>query len=230
MSLDKNSSKLLPINFFDAERYQLSLLHRSGTKKRHKHRKVGKIAFATLFATSIEKVAHASMAIRIVCRDGSEVTVPKTFREKMSLFQKPGITEAGSYEVQCQAGLGTLNMLLSRVYNESAHVKITKNNVDELRALVQELGFAGIDQELRAFVADGTQEAGDMKRELLQLRERAMKQDNALTEIQRQLNELASKKRRKEQMAQQFRSLEERVETVKRMCEDQGHSGDGTSG
>lgn len=169
------------------------------------------------------------MAIRIVCRDGSEVTVPKTFREKMPLFQKPGITKAGSYNLQCQASLGTLNMLLNRVYNESAHVKITNNNVDELMALVQELGFAGIDRELRAFVVDGTQEAGDMKRELLQLRERAMKQDKALMEIQRQLDELASKKRRKEQMAQQFRSLEERVETVKRVCEDRGHSGDGTT-
>lgn len=162
------------------------------------------------------------MSIRIVCQDGSEVMVPNMFREKISLFQNPDIIRDGSYNLQCRASVRTLNLLLSRVYDESAQVEITANNVDELRALTQELGFTGIDQELRAFVTGGAQEEeSDMRRELLELRERTVRQDRVVMEMHRQLNELVRERRTTQQTLQQFRSLEERLRTVERAYEEQ---------
>ena len=168
------------------------------------------------------KSGSCSMSIRIVCQDGSEVMVPNMFREKMSLFQNPDIIRDGSYNLQCRASVRSLNLLLRRVYDESAQVEITANNVDELRALAQELGFTGIDQELRAFVTGGAQEEeSDMRRELLELRERTVRQDRVVMEMHRQLNELVRERRTTQQTLQQFRSLEERLRTVERAYEEQ---------
>ena len=91
--------------------------------------------------------------LRFVCPDG-EAVVPKSkeILAKLRAFEtRPELAEARSYKLRCKARVGTLNLFLSRVYDESEKVTITKDNFVELRSLSRELGFAELDEELRAF-------------------------------------------------------------------------------
>ena len=90
------------------------------------------------------------MAIRLLCRDG-EVTIPRTCGEKMSLFRTSEFADVRSYTLRCKASTRAVNLLMGRVYGESEEVIITEDNFQELQNLSHELGFSGLDEELRAF-------------------------------------------------------------------------------
>ena len=96
--------------------------------------------------------------LRLVCRDG-EVIIPKIddILAKMELFKRrPELADARSYEPDCRATVESVNLLLSRLYDESEKVTITEDNFSELRSLCRELGFSGLDKELDSYESDST--------------------------------------------------------------------------
>lgn len=108
------------------------------------------------------------MAVRIICGDGNEVLISKSLFDGTSLF-KNYISSANSYELRCKASLKTMNLLLTRAYDSSAQVVITEDNFAELQSLSEELGFSGLDKELRAFGVSASEFS--LKRQILTLEE-----------------------------------------------------------
>ena len=171
--------------------------------------------------------------IRLICEDG-EVVLARPYFQKMSLFDDPQIARADSYELQCKPSTGVMNILLRRVYAESAHVEITKDNFSELKSLCRELGFTGLDAELREFECPTRDDASQ---EILALNDRISRHDKLLLEVQHQLTALSrlvndkfrAESEFRESMTQQLHALEAKVEMV--VGERQERSGRGqTSG
>ena len=59
-----------------------------------------------------------------------------------------------------------------------------------------------------------------LRQEILQLKERVTRQDNRLTELERQLNDVLSWKRKVESVSGEFQALERKVEEIARVCEE----------
>ena len=121
------------------------------------------------------------MAIRLICGDG-EVRVPKIFLPKMSLFKDETIAKSPSYVLRCKASSGTVNLLLGRIYDENEKVEITEDNVEELRGVCKELGFSGLDEEFRVFVACESEPT--LKKRLVFLEEHVAECDVQIQAIQ----------------------------------------------
>ena len=89
--------------------------------------------------------------LRLAAVDG-EAPVPSAFVDKMALFRAPSeFAQAQSYQLRSRVSLATLSLLLTRVYDPHAEVKITADNVGDLRNLATELGFDGLNGELDQF-------------------------------------------------------------------------------
>lgn len=117
-----------------------------------------------------------------------------------------------------------VSILLDIVEGKSENVMITDDNVDELKNPCKELGYAGIDTQLRELRAKTGSGMVDIK-EFLLLKERVTRQDKRLIEMKRQLNELLSWKRKTESelgdaASHQFRSLEKKIVEVVHVCEE----------
>ena len=169
--------------------------------------------------------------IRLICGDGGEVVIPRPYFQKMSLFRDPEIARADSYRLECKASTGLVNLVLSRVYDESAHVTITKDNFNDLKNLCRELGFTGLDPELREFEAERQFQGptrDDIIREVVSRNERIARHDKLLLEVQHQLTALSrrmddrfrAENEFRESITRQVQALEVRVETVARQCEE----------
>ena len=159
--------------------------------------------------------------VRLICGDGV-VRLKREYFEK-SIFNNPDIAKADSYTLKCKALSQFVNDLLDLVDGESERVTITEDNYDELRSLCEELGFKGLVTEFRAF-RGGRGRESDLK-EFLQLKELVMRQQKCLIEVQGQLKEVLSWKRKaefatQESVSRQFQSLERKVEDLKRVCEE----------
>lgn len=135
------------------------------------------------------------MAIRVICGDGGSVMIAPAFFDKLPLFQNPRMAPNGAYRLRCEASLETLNSLLQKIYEESSPVAITEENYDELRDLCLELGYTGIDRELREFHAETRNE---LKRQVISLTSRLSRHDRLLAEVHQQLGELLRERRRGE--------------------------------
>ena len=169
--------------------------------------------------------------IRLICGDGGEVVIPRPYFQKMSLSRDPEIARADSYRLECKASTGLVNLVLSRVYDESAHVTITKDNFNDLKNLCRELGFTGLDPELREFEAERQFQGptrDDIIREVVSRNERIARHDKLLLEVQHQLTALSrrmddrfrAENEFREAITRQVQALEARVETVARQCEE----------
>ena len=152
-----------------------------------------------------------SMAIRLICGDGNEVVLPNVYFRRMTLFANPDIAGAESYRLQCGAGLSVVNILLQRVYNESAQVTIPAEEVSDLRRLCQELGFSGLDNELRQFESEQTNNHDAAS---LLLAERISRHDVMLVEMQRQIAALRSELARAQSERQQSAQVAELARRV----------------
>ena len=122
------------------------------------------------------------MSIRLICGDGYEATLAKIFFKKMSLFDNRDIANLPSYVLRCKASSRTVNLLLSRIYDDNEIVKVTDSNIEELRSLCQELGFSGLDEEFRRFGV--TEPEPPMNESLLLLKERVGECDLQIEEVQ----------------------------------------------
>ena len=139
-------------------------------------------------------VTALAMAIRLICGDG-EVRIPQIFFPKMSLFQDEIIAKSHSYVLRCKASCGIVNLLLGRIYDDNERVEITEDNVEELRGLCKELGFSGLDEEFRVFVACESEPT--LKKRLVFLEEHVAECDVQIQAIQNE-----------------FKTLRERVEKL----------------
>ena len=179
--------------------------------------------------------------LRFVCFDG-DAEVPVTFLSKMTLFEThPEIIQTGSYKPRCNPHIGTVNLLLSRVYNDSEQVTITQDNFAELKTLAKELGFSGLDTDFRSFKAsrapapssseptskdpskfDSLEKRVIALEKLLnekekseaELRNRVERYEKIIDDLQRQLHEIQTP-----QGQVSLQSLEKKVDEVARDCE-----------
>ena len=154
------------------------------------------------------------MTIRLVCGDGNGVRVSKEYFEK-SVFNNPDIARARSYTLKCKASLQIVSALLDLVEGLRDKVTITEANFEELQNMCRELGFTGLDKELHAFRGKTWNDSVDA-REVLQLKERVMRHNKLLSEIQRQLSEVLRWQRKtetemQESVSRQFQCLERKV-------------------
>lgn len=90
------------------------------------------------------------MSVLLICGDGSQVRLPKRRFEKLSLFNNPVLAKASSYTLECKARPQVVNLWLDLI-DSGTEVTITNDHFDELRDLCREMGFSGLDKELRAF-------------------------------------------------------------------------------
>ena len=158
------------------------------------------------------------MSIKLTCGDGAVVRIPREHFEK-SVFNNPDIAAARSYTLRCKAGSEIVNALVDLADGESQTVTVTEDNFEELQNLCKELGFRGLDKELRAFCGRTGRDSVDLK-EFLQLKERVTRHEKRLTELERQLSEVLSWKANAESVSRKFQSLERKVEEAARVCEE----------
>ena len=90
------------------------------------------------------------MTVRITCGDGAVVRLPHEYFEK-AVFNNPNIAAGRSYTLQCKARSEIVNAVVDMADGEAETVTITEDNFKELKSLCKELGFRGLDKELRAF-------------------------------------------------------------------------------
>ena len=140
---------------------------------------------------------------------GREVTVAKIFLAKLRLFEsRPDLAAKGRYTIASRVDREVVDLFFARVSGDNAKV-VTGDNAEQLRALCDELGFAGFDDELRAL------SGGDWKvrRDLVGLRGRVDRHDVVIEELQRRVLEL-------ERQLRDQRGVPERVEAVARRVEE----------
>ena len=158
------------------------------------------------------------MTVRLTCGDGVIVRLRHEYFER-AIFNNPEIAMARSYTLRCEANSDTLDAILDMADGEAETVTITEDNFEELKSLCNELGFRGLDKELRAFRGETGSASVDLQ-EFLRLKEHVTRQDKRFLELERQLNEVLSWKRKAESVSREFQSLERKVEEVARVCEE----------
>lgn len=80
------------------------------------------------------------------------MSIATSFLHKVSFFQShPEVVAAGTYHLRCSASHGVVDDFVAKIYDSSARVTLTRENVGELRELCSELGFHGFDEDLRVF-------------------------------------------------------------------------------
>ena len=78
------------------------------------------------------------------------MTVPKIFLAKLRLFEsRPDLAAKGTYTITSGVDREVVDLFFARLMGDEAEV-VTTDNAEQLRALCDELGFAGFDGEIRA--------------------------------------------------------------------------------
>ena len=114
--------------------------------------------------------------------------VPSNFWSKIGLLQRqPDLPAKGRYTIASDVGREVVDLFFRRVMGDETAVA-TAENAEQLRALCDELGFAGFDDELRALLG------GDWKvrRDLVGLRGRVDRHDVVIEELQRRGSSVTS--------------------------------------
>ena len=133
---------------------------------------------------------------------GGENRVSRNFWSNIGLLQwRPDLTAKGRYS---DVDRDVIDVFFARVMGDE-----TAENAEQLRALCDELGFAGFDDEIHALLG------GDWKvrRDLVGLRGRVDRHDVVIEELQWRVLEL-------EQQLRDQRGVPERVEAVARRVEE----------
>ena len=78
-----------------------------------------------------------------------EICVPTELISKLKLFERhPGLDAAGKYTITSDVDRGVIDLFFERVMGKAPPV-VTAANAKQLRALCDELGFSGFDDEIR---------------------------------------------------------------------------------
>ena len=117
-------------------------------------------------------------------RSGDTHRVPKRFWSEMRLFQRqPELIDAGKYTITSDVDPKVVDLFFARVMGDDSAV-VTTENAQQLRALCDELGFAGFDDELRV-VLDGNVRLEDLQRQVLEVKDRMKAIEMRLDEVLR---------------------------------------------
>ena len=108
-----------------------------------------------------------------------------SFLEKLGIFQKrPELLASGEYKIRSDVSAATLDLFLSRVFGTPSRLRVSGENVESLRSLCDEMGFAGFDDEIEAVLRE---DRTKFVRELGLLRERVDEHDLVVSRVDRQV-------------------------------------------
>ena len=138
------------------------------------------------------------------------ILVQKDHLSKMQLFQKrPGLAAVGKYEITSDVSPDVIGLFFARVMGDTTEVA-TPDNVAELQALCHELGFSGLDDELRAVFNGNSQ----MRKDLVCVRTRVDRHDVLIEELQLRVFELEKQLREQRQSPQLAEAVERRLDEI----------------
>ena len=142
-------------------------------------------------------------------RSAESPRIAKKLLYKLQLFQRqPELINAGKYAITSDVDPEVVDLFFARVMGDTAEV-VTAVNVEGIRALCEELGFSGFDDEIRAVLGSESK----TRKDFLGLRTRVDRHDVIVEQLNRRVLELE-----RQLLAQ--RGLPERVEAVERRIEE----------
>ena len=145
-------------------------------------------------------------------RTRDNIRIQRTLLSQLRLFQeKPELIAAGRYAITSDVDPEVVDLFFGRVGGDSAEC-VTAENAEQLRALSDELGFSGFDDDIRAVWGGNL----NVQKALLGLRDRVGRHDVIIEELQRQVFELALQLREQRGVPQRVEAVERRVEEVRR--------------
>ena len=136
----------------------------------------------------------------------------KMFWSRLGILKgQPELAARGKYTIVSNVDPEVVDMFFMRVTGDPTPV-VTEHNAEQLRALCDELGFAGFDHEIRT-VLGGTRN-GAM--DALGLRGRVDRHDVIIEELQRRVLELERQLREQWGSPERVEAAERRVEVTRR--------------
>ena len=149
--------------------------------------------------------------LRLVLKKGGEASAPTSMLPKLSLFRNhPELLKNEKYILDCDVDLKVLDLFMTRFYGAETNDKVTKENVNQLKALCDELGCSSFDYEIRE--ALGHEENSTTKRELVGMRGRIDRHDILLEQLQRRVLELERQVREAAEKAVEVEKEQEECE------------------
>ena len=146
-------------------------------------------------------------------RSGDTHRLPKRFWSEMQLFQRqPGLVDAGKYTITSDVDPKVVDLFFARVMGDESGA-VTAENAQQLRALCDELGFSGCDDELRA-VLGGNVRLEDLQRQVLEIQGRMKAIEMRLDEVLRTVggkNSTAELEIRVLELERQLREVQDKV-------------------
>ena len=133
--------------------------------------------------------------------------IPRRFLNKLRLFERqPELATKGKYTITSDVDPEVVDLFFARVMGDTAEV-VTAENAEQLRALCDELGFSGFDDEIRAVSGSSMK----VRRDFMGLRGRVDRHDVVIEELQRRVLEL-------ERQLREQRRVPETVADVGEIC------------
>ena len=136
---------------------------------------------------------------RLIVKGSGGMIVPRDLLVNLRLFKNnPSLLRGESYVIKADVDRRVFEFFMIRLCGHTTSEKVTKENADQIRALCNELGYSGFDDEVRAALdsSDSTQ-----KVEMLHLRSRVDRHEVLLEKVQRQLFELERRIQRQDEFA-----------------------------
>ena len=130
----------------------------------------------------------------------------------LQLFErKPELISAGRYEITSDVDPDVVDLLFERIAGDTGEV-VTRDNVDQLRTLCDELGFSGFDSEFRTVLGSDVK----VQKDLACMRSRADRHDIHLEQLQLRVAMLERQLQDQGEMLQRIESLERQLAEIRR--------------
>ena len=160
--------------------------------------------------------------LRFVLKDGGEAILPKSELDRLSLFKKrPELLEKDTYMIQSNVSLDVLDRLMSRCYGVESKEAGTEEEMEQLKALCDELGFSAFQDEVRpAPNAAGS----NITKDIVCLKGCTARHDMIMEKLQRQVIELERRLETQNEMIQRMARTEETLqETIQALQNEIQH-------
>lgn len=116
-------------------------------------------------------------------RDSDSQRIAKTLLREMRLFQRqPELIEAGRYAITSDVDPDVVDLFFARIMGDDAKI-VTTENVEQLQALCDELGFSGFDDEICEVLGSDWR----MRKDLVGLHSHVDRHDVVIEELQHQV-------------------------------------------
>ena len=143
---------------------------------------------------------------------GPEIRIQRKLLNKLVLFQKrPELFGTGSYTITSGVSPDVVDLFFARVGGDRSE-PVASEKVEQLRALCDELGFSGFDDEFRVVISSGSR----IEKDLVPLRSRVDRHDVLLEKLQRQVFELERQLHAQRDMQQRVEDVERRIDATDR--------------